>query len=563
MNKHIKSGAEIVIESLRKEGVETIFGYPGGVTLPLYDKLYSVNDIQHILVRHEQGATHMAEGYAKATGKPGVVLVTSGPGATNTITGITDAFMDSIPMVVLTGQVPTKAIGKDAFQEADVIGITRPITKWNVLVRDVNDLASSIQKAFEIATTGRPGPVLVDIPKDVFLAETDFVYPEKAEKEYETNIDFESVQKVAEALKHAKRPLFYVGGGTIFSGAEKELRTFAKQLNIPVTSTLHGLGAYPGSDAQFLGMLGMHGTYVANRAVDECDCLIAIGARFDDRVVGNVSEFSKHSFKAQIDIDPSNINKDVVVDVALVGDVKEVLNKLSSFFTEELSLTEWWAQLNVWEAACPMLPPPESEGFRSQHVLKALDKHLNGEGILVSDVGQNQMFSAQHLTYNHSRSHITSGGLGTMGFSVPAAIGAAFGSERKVVSVSGDGGFQMNMQELVLAAIHKLPITFIILNNSNLGMVRQWQDMFYEERYSFTNLEGKNPDFVKLAEAMGIEAKRVTCFGETDEALLWSLNAEYPTLIEFQVEHAEHVFPMIPSGGSVKDMITQRFEEEK
>ena len=470
------SGADIFFECLRKEKVEYIFGYPGGAVLKLYEKLYDVDFLQHILTRHEQGATHAAEGYAKATGKVGVVLVTSGPGATNTVTGIADAYMDSIPIVVFTGQVPTKLIGNDAFQEADIMGISRPITKHNFLVRDVKELAGTIRKAFFIASTGRPGPVLVDLPKDVINSVCEFEYPEKVEiRGYKPTFIGHQIQikKAAEMLKKAKRPLLYVGGGVIMSGGTRELYLLAKENNLPVTMTLQGLGAFPGTDELALGMLGMHGTYWANQAVNSCDLLIALGARFDDRVTGKVETFSLKSFKIHVDVDPTAIDKNIIVDLPIVGDVKHVIAELASEMDEHPDLSDWWKQIEKWKKECPFELDANDGKLRTQFVIEKISEKTKGEAIIVSDVGQHQMWIAQHYKFVYPRSHLTSGGLGTMGFSVPASIGAAFGiKDRPIISISGDGGFQMNIQELITAVAYKLPIKFFVINNSFLGMVR-------------------------------------------------------------------------------------------
>lgn len=559
------NGAEIFLESLRREGVDLIFGYPGGAVLGIYEKLYDCDFLTHILVRHEQGATHMAEGYAKATGRAGVVLVTSGPGATNTVTGIADAYMDSIPLVVFTGQVPSKLIGNDAFQEADIVGITRPITKHNFLVRDVNELAPTIKKAFYIAQSGRPGPVLVDMPKDMLAATTMFNYPESVDiRGYKPTYNGHSqqIKKAAQVLRKAKRPLLYVGGGVISSGAHRELRMLAKEAGLPVTMTLHGLGAFPMTDSQSLGMLGMHGTFWANMATDHCDVLVSLGARFDDRVTGKVETFSAQSYKIHVDIDPSAIDKNVVVDLPIVGDLKMVLAELLTELTEspiKTDYSEWWAQLNDWRNNCPLDYEKQDGRLRAQYVLERISAKTNGEAVVVTDVGQHQMWTTQFYQFNNPRSHITSGGLGTMGFSVPAAVGAAFAiKDRPVVSISGDGGFQMNMQELITAAHHNLPVKFIIINNSFLGMVRQWQDLFYKEKFSFTNLGPSNPDFVKVAEAFNCVGMSTDNPAEVDSLLdrAMAIN-DKPVLVEFKVVKEEMVFPMVPSGGSVKDMMVR------
>lgn len=562
-HKQKMSGAEIFFECLRKEKVEYVFGYPGGAVLKLYEQLYDVDFLEHILTRHEQGAIHAAEGYAKATGKVGVVLVTSGPGATNTVTGIADAYMDSIPVVVFTGQVPTKLIGNDAFQEADIMGITRPITKHNFLVRDVKELADTIRKAFFIASTGRPGPVLVDLPKDVINSVCEFEYPEKVDiRGYKPTFmgHQNQIKKAAEMLKKAKRPLLYVGGGVIMSGGTRELALLAKENNLPVTMTLQGLGAFPGTDDLSLGMLGMHGTYWANQAVNSCDLLIALGARFDDRVTGKVESFSTKSYKIHVDVDPTAIDKNIVVDLPIVGDVKHVLAELAAEMDERPELTDWWRQIEKWKKECPFDLDPNDGMLRTQFVIEKISEKTKGHAVVVSDVGQHQMWIAQHYKFVHPRSHLTSGGLGTMGFSVPASIGAAFGvKDRPVISISGDGGFQMNIQELITAVANKLPIKFIVINNSFLGMVRQWQELFHAEKYSFTDLSKSNPDFRKVAEAFGLAAFSVEHPKEVDSVLdeAFSIN-DRPVFIEFKVVKEDMVFPMVPAGASIGEMMTKR-----
>jgi acetolactate synthase-1/2/3 large subunit len=561
--KHKISGAKIFFECLRNENVEYIFGYPGGVVLKIYEELYDIDFLTHILARHEQGATHMAEGYAKATGKVGVVLVTSGPGATNTVTGIADAYMDSVPLVVFTGQVATRLIGNDAFQEADIIGITRPITKHNFLVRDVNDLADTIKKAFYIASTGRPGPVVVDIPKDVINAIAEFRYPDKVEiRGYKPTLlgHMNQIKAAAKAISKSKRPLLYVGGGVIIADATKELYMLAKRNNLPVTMTLLGLGAFPGTDQNALGMLGMHGTFAANKAVDACDCLVALGARFDDRVTGKTDSFSTKSYKIHVDIDPTAIDKNIVVDLPIVGDVKHVLTELLNELTEAPETEEWWKQINQWQKDCPLEYESSDGKLRTEYVLERLSKKTNGEAVIVTDVGQHQMWTAQHYKFVHPRSMITSGGLGTMGFGLPAAIGAQFAiKDRPIVCISGDGGFQMNIQELITAAAHKLPIKFFIMNNGFLGMVRQWQELFHAEKYSFTDLSQSNPDFVKVATAFGLEAFRVDKVEDVDATLdkVFAIH-DKPSLIDFRVERSDMVFPMVPAGGTVAEIMTKR-----
>ncbi len=563
------SGAEIFFECLKNEKVEYIFGYPGGATLKIYEKLHDVKFLEHILCRHEQGATHMAEGYAKVSGKPGVVLVTSGPGATNTVTGIADAYMDSIPLVVFTGQVPTALIGNDAFQEADIIGITRPITKHNFLVRDVRELADTIKKAFYIATSGRPGPVVVDLPKDMLNSSCLYNYPATVnipgyKPRYTGHIN--QIKKAASVLSDARRPLLYVGGGVIMSGATKELRALAKKFNFPVTMTLQGLGAFPGTDPQSLGMLGMHGTYHANQAVNHCDVLLAVGARFDDRVTGKISAFAPEAYKIHIDIDPTAIDKNVVVDIPIVGDARNVLTELGKALKNAGDLTSWWRQINAWREACPLSYKKDDGKLRTPYVIERISHLTRGNAVIVSDVGQHQMWVAQYYKFNHPHSHLSSGGLGTMGFSVPAAIGATFAEKnnRPVISINGDGGFQMNIQELVTAVAYKLPVLFVVINNSFLGMVRQWQELFYDEKYSFTDLSDSNPDFVKVARAFGMPAWSTDDPREVDELIQKGLeNHGGPVLLEFKVVKEDMVFPMVPAGAALSEMLIERLNPQR
>ena len=564
----ILTGAEIFFECLKMEKVEHIFGFPGGAVLKLYEQLYDIDFLQHILVRHEQGAVHAAEGYAKASGKTGVVLVTSGPGATNTVTGIADAYMDSVPIVVFTGQVPSHLIGNDAFQEADMMGITRPITKHNFLVRTVEELAITIKKAFYIASSGRPGPVVVDLPKDVINSKCEFVYPDNMEiRGYKPTIKGHSnqIKKAAEAISKAKRPLLYVGGGVIMSGGSEELAIFARDNKLPVTMTLQGLGAFPGTDEQSLGMLGMHGTYWANQAVDNCDVLVSLGARFDDRVTGNVETFAKNAFKIHADIDPTCIDKNVIVDIPIVGDVKHILAELAAEMPKPPDIGDWWNQINEWRDECPMQYEDNDGRLRTEYVIEKLSEKTNGNAVIVTDVGQHQMWTAQYYKYNFPRSNITSGGLGTMGFSVPASIGVSFAVKgRPIISISGDGGFQMNIQELITAAAYKVPVKFIIINNSFLGMVRQWQEMFHGEKYSFTDLSASNPDFVKVGEAFGIESFSTDSPKDVDALLDKALSInDRPVLIEFKVVKDDLVFPMVPSGGSISEMMVKRINSKR
>ena len=502
----------------------------------------------------------MAEGYAKATGKVGVVLVTSGPGATNTVTGIANAYMDSSPLVIFTGQVPTNLIGNDAFQEADIVGITRPITKHNFLVRDIKELAPTICKAFFLASTGRPGPVLVDLPKNIINSEIEFEYPEKIElRGYKPNYTghHNQIKKAASIIQKAKRPVLYVGGGVVMSGASEELRKFARQNNLPVTMTLQGLGAFPATEKLSLGMLGMHGNYWANHAVNNCDVLVALGARFDDRVTGTVDTFATEAYKIHVDIDPASIDKNVLVDLPIVGDVKKIITELAAEMRGKPDSNGWLGKIEAWKQECPLHYKNGDGILRSGFVIERISEKTKGNAVVVTDVGQHQMWSAQFYKFQNPRSHLTSGGLGTMGFSVPAAIGASFGvKDRPIISISGDGGFQMNMQELITAVAYKCPIKFFILNNSTLGMVRQWQELFHGEKYSSTDLSSSNPDFVKIAEAIGVTSFATDNPDEVDNLLNKAFKiTNRPVLIEFKVETEDNVFPMVPSGASISDMM--------
>jgi acetolactate synthase-1/2/3 large subunit len=549
------TGAEIFVRSLIEEKVDIVFGYPGGAVIGIYDALHDISDIKHILTRHEQGAVHAAEGYAKASGKPGVALVTSGPGATNTVTGIADAYMDSIPIVVFTGQVALKLIGNDAFQEADIVGITRPITKHNYLVRDVNELAATIKEAFYVATTGRPGPVLVDLPKDVMATKTIFSYPKTVKmRSYVPHTDGNQKQldKAIALIAKAKRPVLYVGGGAILSNAAEELTAFARKTKIPVTTTLHGLGAFPETDELSMGMLGMHGTWYSNTAVNYCDLLIAVGARFDDRVTGKTDAFAPEAKKIHIDVDPSNISKNVKVDVPIVGDVKKVLQQLLPQVTA-LDTKDWIRTIKNWKEEHP-LRYKSGKLIRMQQVITAISDATNGNAVMVSDVGQHQMWMAQFFTYVHPRTHLTSGGLGTMGFSLPAAMGAAFArKDLPVVSMSGDGGIQMNIQELATIREHNVPVKIIIMNNGYLGMVRQWQELFWRKRYSHVEMFG--PDYVKLAEAYGIPGFRATTADEVDDVVKKMFATDGPVIVEFKVVKEDNVYPMIPAGQTYHEII--------
>ncbi|MCY4172236.1 MAG: biosynthetic-type acetolactate synthase large subunit [Bacteroidetes bacterium] len=560
------SGAEILLRSLEAEGVKIIFGHPGGAVIKVYDEMHRIKpEFQHILVRHEQGGTHAAEGYAKATGKVGTVLVTSGPGATNTVTGIADAYMDSVPIVVFTGQVPTALIGNDAFQECDAIGITRSITKHSYLVRDVNDLARTVKEAYHIAQTGRPGPVLVDLPKDVLLAEAPFQYPKTVNMRGYTMLDPvlpEKLHRAAQMIGESKRPLFYVGGGAISRNASQHLTDLARYTRIPVTTTLHGLGAFPEDDDLSLRMLGMHGTWWANQAVQHCDLLIAVGARFDDRVTGKLDSWAPHAKVIHIEIDQSCISKNIFADCAILGDVQDVLESLKSL-VQPIDTTEWLEEIEAWRQECPLQYSNDGK-LHAQGVIEQLRDQTDGDAVVITDVGQHQMWSAQYFRFLHPRTHITSGGLGTMGFGMPAAMGAAFGmreigSSRPVICISGDGGFVMNAQEMSVAAAHKLPLKLAVINNRFLGMVRQWQELFHRERYSHTDLSDTNPDFVKLAEAHHCVGLRATTPEEAQSIIeeAWKIN-DRPVLMEFQVAKEEMVFPMVPAGAATGDMITDR-----
>ncbi len=560
------SGAEIFVRALEAEGVEIVFGHPGGAVIHIYDEIARLKPrFKHVLVRHEQGGTHMAEGYAKATGRVGTVLVTSGPGATNTVTGIADAYMDSVPIVVFTGQVPTKLIGNDAFQETDTIGITRSITKHSFLVRDVRDLAWTIKAAYYIARTGRPGPVVVDLPKDILLAKAPFTYPEEVHlRGYRLPgpPDAALIREAAAMIAASRRPLLYVGGGTITANAAELLTQLARRARIPVTTTLHGLGAFPEDDPLALGMLGMHGTWYANQAVQHADLIIAVGARFDDRVTGKLDSWAPYAKIIHIDIDPSCISKNVPADCAIVGDVREVLAELLPL-VEPKDTKEWLAKIETWRAECPLIYEQGDGKLRAQYVIERLRAKTGGHAVVVSDVGQHQMWTAQYFRFLHPRSHITSGGLGTMGFALPASIGAAFGLRGRkdvpIICISGDGGFVMNAQELGVAAAHRLPIKVAVINNNFLGMVRQWQELFHENRFSHTDLSDTNPDFVKLAEAYHCVGLRASRPEEVDAVLeeAWKIT-DRPVVIDFQVVKEELVFPMVPAGASTSEMITKR-----
>jgi acetolactate synthase I/II/III large subunit len=553
------TGGEILIRALLDQKVEAIFGYPGGVVLGVYDVIFKNPELRHILVRHEQGGTHAADGYARATGKPGVVLATSGPGATNTVTGIATAYMDSIPMVIFTGQVPSSMIGNDAFQEADIIGITRPITKHSYLVKNADELGDVIKEAFHIAASGRPGPVLVDLPKDMLFSKGRY-YPNRKPRfrgSYRIQQDNQlAIKQAAELLMTAQKPLIYAGGGVVMGDAWQELRDLAFKTNIPVTTTLMGLGVFPETHPNALGMLGMHGTWAANMAIQECDVLIAVGARFDDRVTGRVPDFSTKSRKIHIDIDPACINKNVMVEVPIIGHVKEILPEITSQ-VGKIDTREWMKEIENWRATHPLRYRKRDGEIAPQFMIQKISEATNGDAIVVTDVGQHQMWAAQYYTYNHTRSWITSGGLGTMGFGFPAAMGAAVAyPNRTVVAIVGDGGFQMTSMELATAVEQKLPVIIAIMNNGYLGMVRQWQELFYGGRYSSSDLNSSNPDFVKMAECYGAVGYRATTPEELDDVLNKAMQVkDRPVVLDILVTKEENVYPMIPPGAAVHEMV--------
>lgn len=560
------TGAQVLIKFLEDEGVEYLWGYPGGAVLPIYDAIDTDADkLKHILVRHEQAATHAADAYARVTGRPGVVLVTSGPGATNAITGIATAHLDSIPMVVLTGQVPTSLIGLDAFQEVDTVGITRPIVKHNFLVRDVNDLAVTLKKAFHVATTGRPGPVVVDIPKDVQAAKTTYTYPETVDiRSYHviTKGHTGQMRKAVDLVLSAERPMIYTGGGVILGNASEQLRQFVRHLGYPITSTLMGLGAYPSSDKQFVGMLGMHGTYEANMAMHHCDVLIAIGARFDDRVTGNIAKFCPTAKVVHIDIDPASISKNVKVDVPIVGPVDQILNDMNEMLLADKRekaaepLSDWWKQIDQWREVNCLKYKPSTKVIKPQSVIQMLHKITKGDAFVTSDVGQHQMWAAQYYGFDKPRRWVNSGGLGTMGVGLPYAMGVQMAfPEATVACVTGEGSIQMNIQELSTCLQYGLPIKIVCLNNGFLGMVRQWQEFFYDRRYSMSYMQSL-PDFVKLAESYGHVGIKITDPAEL-EAKMAEGFAIKDRLVFFDIrtDHTENVYPMIPAGAGQNEMI--------
>ncbi len=563
-SKEVLRGAEIFIRALKDEGIKHLFGYPGGAVLHIYDALYKQDDVEHILVRHEQGATHAADAYARATGKPGVVLVTSGPGATNCVTGIATAYMDSIPLVVFTGQVPTHLIGNDAFQEVDAIGVTRPCVKHNFLVKNVEDLASTIKKAFYVATTGRPGPVVVDIPKDITADSCEYEYPKSVDmRSYKPVLKGHTGQmkRAIDLIASAKRPMIYSGGGAILSNANEELTSFTRKLGFPITNTLMGLGAYPGTDKQFVGMLGMHGTYEANMAMHQCDVLIAIGARFDDRVTGDLEQFCPTAKIIHIDVDPASISKNIPVDIPIVGDVKHVLLDLSALMEGRKDLPTakdlepWWNQIKEWQGIDCLKYDRESEVIKPQFVIEKLYELTRGDAYITSDVGQHQMWAAQYYKFDKPRRWINSGGLGTMGFGLPAAMGVkkAFPDET-VVCITGDASIVMCLQELSTCLQYGIPFTVINLNNRYMGMVRQWQEFFYEKRYSHSYMEAL-PDFVKLTEAYGHIGMRIDKTADVESALKEALKEkEKVVFIDFITDETENVYPMIAAGKGHHEM---------
>jgi len=562
------NGAEILINCLKKEGVKHIFGYPGGAVLHIYDALDAQEDITHILVRHEQGAAHAADGYARTSGKPGVVLVTSGPGITNAVTGIATANMDSIPMVVISGQVPSPLIGNDAFQEVDAVGITRSCVKHNFLIKDISEVAITVKKAFHIATTGRPGPVVIDIPKDVTINQMELEeYPETIKmRSYKptTKASNRQIKKAAELIANSQRPILYSGGGSVIGNASKELREFTRLLGFPITQTLMGLGAYPGTDELSIGMLGMHGTYEANMAMHDSDCVVAIGARFDDRITGNLEKFCPSAKFIHIDIDPSQISKNVVADIPIVGQTKQVLQAL----IEELKdakladISKWWSQINTWRGVDSLAYKKKSGVIKPQTVIEMLYEVTKGEAIVTSDVGQHQMWAAQYYLFDEPRRWINSGGLGTMGFGLPAAMGAKIAMpDKDVVCVTGEGSIQMMLQELSTMLQYNTPVKIVNLNNRYLGMVRQWQEFFYEKRYAMSYMDAL-PDFVKLAESYGHLGILVENEADLKPALIEALKQKDRTVfVDVITDQNENVFPMIPAGGAHCDMLLSGRDE--
>ena len=558
------TGAQILLESLKKEGVDILFGYPGGAVIDIYDELPRHPELKHVLVRHEQGAVHAADGYARASGKVGCCLVTSGPGATNTVTGIATAYCDSIPLVVFTGQVPTQLIGNDAFQEVDIVGITRPCTKHNFLVKDVRNLAKTIRQAFYLARSGRPGPVLVDLPKDIMQARTEFVWPEDIfmrsyNPTYKPNLN--QLRRTAEELAKARKPIILAGGGVIMANASEVLCELAHELDIPVATTLMGLGAFPANGDLWLGMVGMHGTYAANMSINHADLLVCVGARFDDRVTGRLQDFASHARIVHIDIDPTSIRKNVEVDVPVVGDCRQALEGILEICRAKMADTDWsgmhadWLQtVHEWKANHP-LAYNKNGHIKPQQVIETMYSITKGDAIIATEVGQNQMWAAQFYTFTKPRTLLTSGGLGTMGYGFPAAIGAQFAfPDKLVINVAGDGSIQMNIQELATVVQNKIPVKVVILNNGHLGMVRQWQELFYNRNYSHTNMEAQ-PDFVKLAEAYGAEGYRISKPEELEDVLRKALTSPNPAFIDVMVEREENVYPMVPAGAALDEML--------
>jgi acetolactate synthase-1/2/3 large subunit len=560
------NGARIMLECLKKEGVDTVFGYPGGTVINIYDELFSFKEIHHILPRHEQAGTHAADGYARATGKVGVAIATSGPGATNTVTGIATAYMDSIPMVIITGQVPTPLIGNDAFQEVDIIGITRPCTKHSFLIRDVKDIALIMKKAFFIARTGRPGPVLVDFPKDIQVAQTEFAYPETVEiRSYKPNLEGHprQVEKAFKMMLESRRPVLYVGGGVVLGDAAEQLTALARRLSVPVTTTLMGLGSFPGNDPLSLGMLGMHGAYCANMAMTHSDLIIAVGSRFDDRVTGKLATFAPHARIIHVDVDPTSIKKNVPVDLPIVGDVKDVLTKMikqadraKDKVTEFVAaLANWHEEITAWKTKHPLSYKSSSTIIKPQFVIQKLRELSDDDAIISTDVGQHQMWTAQFFQFKRPRTFLTSGGLGTMGYGLPAAMGAqAAFPGRQVITICGDGGVQMNIQEMATLVQNRLPVKIAILNNNFLGMVRQWQELFFEKRYSQTCME-LPIDYVKLADAYGAKGFLATKPDEVEKVIRQGFAEKGPVIMEFKVAREEKVLPMVPAGASLNEMV--------
>ena len=564
------SGAEIVFKCLEDQDVEFIFGYPGGAVLPIYDELKNHSSIKHILVRHEQGAGHAAEGYARSSGKPGVVLVTSGPGATNVVTALTDAYMDSVPLVCISGQVPTHLIGTDAFQECDTTGITRPCTKHNWLVKDIKELSKTLHEAFRVATTGRPGPVLVDIPKDIQFAKIKYTKPKKEKKsngKLHNNFSQDEINELVDLIAKAKKPVVYTGGGVINSGPEASdsLREFVRMIGFPITSTLQGLGAFPGDDSQFIGMLGMHGTYEANNAMHDCDLLINIGARFDDRITGKIDEFSPKSKKVHIDIDPSSINKIIKVDLAIVGDVNEVLKAAVKTISQKKNgfknsnkqnVSKWWEKIEKWREKDSLGFINSKESIKPQHAVQRLyELTKNQDTFITTEVGQHQMWAAQHYKFNKPNRWMTSGGLGTMGYGLPAAVGVQIAHPDKlVIDIAGEASVLMTMQEMSTAVQYNLPIKIFVLNNQYMGMVRQWQELLHEKNYSESYSEAL-PDFVKLAEAYGCKGIKADNPDELDLKINEMLEHKGPVIFDCRVDPNENCFPMIPSGKPHNQMI--------